>query len=66
MTKNIGPIDRGIRLVLGLILLFFAWWFSSWIILAFALFSIFEAAASWCLLNQILGKNSCPLHREKK
>jgi len=63
MKKNIGLLDRGIRLAIGLILLFLAWWLSSWILLFFALFSFYEAAASWCVLYQILGKNSCPLDK---
>lgn len=61
MKKNIGTADRLIRLALAIILLFCAWWFSSWIALGLGLFTLYEAAASWCVLYQILGKNSCPL-----
>lgn len=65
MKKNIGTTDRIIRFVLGLLLLGFAWWQSSWIALGLALFTFYEALASWCVLYQILGKNSCPITRDK-
>ena len=61
MRKNIGTTDRILRLVLAIILLALAWWWGSWILLAASLFTFYEAAASWCVLYQILGKNSCPL-----
>jgi hypothetical protein len=59
MKKNIGPLDRLIRFGIGMIFLVFAWWQSSWIALAISLFSFYEALASWCLLYQIIGKNTC-------
>lgn len=61
MKKNIGTADRLIRLGIGLFLLGIAWWAGSWIILAAALFTLFEALASWCIVYQLLGKSSCPL-----
>lgn len=63
MKKNIGTPDRILRLLLGLILLGIAWWHSSWIALAFALFTFYEALAGWCVLYQMLGKNSCPTNQ---
>lgn len=65
MKQNIGTADRMIRLSLGIILLGYAWWQSSWIALAFALFTFYEALASWCLLYQLMGKNSCRIDRDK-
>lgn len=61
MKKNIGFWDRILRFSIGLALLALAWWWSSWIVLGFALFTFYEALASWCILYQIIGKNSCPL-----
>jgi len=65
MTKNIGMADRVLRFSFGVILLSFAWWQHSWIAFAFALFCFYEALMSWCVLYQLLGKNSCPIDRQK-
>jgi hypothetical protein len=60
MKKNIGKPDRLLRLIVGILLLGCAYWKMSWILLVLALFTLFEALMSWCILYQILGKNSCP------
>ena len=60
MRKNIGTSDRIVRFVLAVVLFGLAWWYHSWILGAFGAFTLFEALASWCVLYQILGKNSCP------
>lgn len=65
MKKNIGTGDRIMRFILGLLLLLFAWWQSSWIAFGLALFTFYEALASWCIFYQILGKSSCPTTRDK-
>jgi hypothetical protein len=65
LKKNIGTPDRLIRLTIGILLLLFAYWKMSWIVLIFALFTLFEAFMSWCALYQLLGKNSCPLKKKK-
>lgn len=59
MKKNIGAKDRLLRFFIGLGLLFLAIYLGSWIIFALSLFVFYEAIAGWCLLYQILGKNSC-------
>lgn len=64
MKKNIGTTDRLIRFGIGVLLLLLAWWFSSWILLAAALFTFYEAAASWCVMYQLLGKSSCELKKK--
>lgn len=64
MKKNIGTTDRIIRLLIGIALLALAWWQGSWILLAFALFTFYEALASWCVLYALFGKNSCPIDRK--
>ncbi len=58
--KNIGAPDRLLRLTIGILLLGYAFWKMSWVALILALFTLFEAFMSWCILYQILGKNSCP------
>lgn len=65
MKKNIDTSGRWLRLGIGITLLIFAWWEKSWIALALALFTFYEAFASWCLLYQILGKNSCPIDKDR-
>jgi hypothetical protein len=59
--KNIGTADRLLRLGLAFALLLYAWWQSSWIALGFSLFTFYEALSSWCILYQLLGKNSCSI-----
>ena len=65
MQKNIGTTDRIIRASIGIALLALAWWQHSWIALAAALFTFYEAFASWCVLYAIMGKNSCPIASSK-
>jgi hypothetical protein len=57
--KNIGTFGRILRFVIGFLLLIFAIWYGSWIALLFSLFTFFEALMSWCIVYQLLGKNSC-------
>lgn len=66
MQKNIGKSDRILRFVIGLVLLVAAWWTSSWILLAIALFTFYEALASWCVFYQLIGRNSCPINKDKE
>lgn len=63
--KNIDTPGRIFRLLLGILLLIYAYWKMSWIALALSLFTFFEAAMSWCIVYQILGKKSCPIKKEK-
>jgi hypothetical protein len=60
MKKNIGKPDRILRLIVGILLLGWAYWKMSWILLVLGLFTLFEAYMSWCILYHILGKSSCP------
>jgi hypothetical protein len=64
LKKNIGTVDRLIRLTIGILLLAFAYFKMSWIAFAFGLFTLFEACFSWCILYQLLGKSSCPLSKK--
>ena len=60
--KNIGSLDRVLRLAIGVLLLVWAVT-TSWspILLFFSGFALFEALFSWCGFYGALGKNSCPL-----
>jgi hypothetical protein len=62
IKRNIGLPDRLIRLGIAIVLFFFAYWKMSWILLIFALFTLFEALKGWCILYQLLGKNSCSMN----
>lgn len=61
LKKNIGIVDRWIRLSLGIILLLLAYLWQSWLLVGFAVFTFFEALVGWCVLYQLIGKNSCPI-----
>ncbi len=66
LKKNIGTPGRILRFSVALVLFAFAYGLSSWLLLIAALFTVFEAAFSWCVLYQLLGKNSCPIQKKKK
>jgi hypothetical protein len=59
LRKNINNQGRMIRLVIAVLLLVYAIWYSSWIALLLSLFTFFESFFSWCVLYQIMGWNSC-------
>jgi hypothetical protein len=61
MRKNIGTADRLLRLAIAIALLLYAYFKMSWLAFFGGAFVFFEALFSWCILYQILGKNSCPL-----
>ncbi len=64
LKSNIGTPGRLLRLALAIGLLIYAWWASSWIALGFALFTFYEVFAGWCIIYQLLGKNSCPIDKK--
>ncbi len=65
MTKNVGNLDRGLRVILGLALLAFAllsghqYAWVGWI----GIMPLLTAAMSSCPLYSILGISSCPVKR---
>lgn len=63
--KNIDTWGRWLRLTMGILLLGIAYCKMSWIILAFAVFVIFEALMSWCVVYHILGKTSCSIKKKR-
>ncbi len=64
MQKNIGTTDRILRFLMAIALFAYAFFQESLIALAFGLFVLYEALASWCVLYQILGKNSCDIEKK--
>ena len=64
MKSNMGTTDRIIRLILAVFLLVYAYNQASWLALGGSLFTFYEATASWCVLYQLMGKNTCPLTRK--
>lgn len=64
--KNLGVSGRLLRLSIAILLLIFAIWQKSWIVLGVSLFVFFEALMSWCVLYQLLGKSSCPIDSNSK
>jgi Protein of unknown function (DUF2892) len=64
INKNIGTQGRILRFILAALLLLLGWLEHNWILLAISLFVFFEGLASWCVVNQILGKNSCPTKKD--
>lgn len=60
MKRNIGKVDRLLRLGIGLLLMLGAIFWHSWILAIFALFTFYEVATSWCIFYQLIGRNTCP------
>ena len=63
MKKNLGTVDRLIRLAIALALLVYAYVQGSWTLFFASLFVFFEALMSWCIVYQLLGKSSCPIKK---
>jgi len=65
MKKNIGTIDRAVRLIIGLVCLtavFFvaAFWLKV-ILVLLGIFAIYEALVGWCAFYMLIGRNTCPI-----
>lgn len=66
MTKNVGTLDRMIRLGLGIVLLGLLFWMEGpirWIGLMGFVF-LATAAVTWCPIYSVLGIRTCPNERE--
>ncbi|MFO1091115.1 MAG: DUF2892 domain-containing protein [Hyphomicrobiales bacterium] len=65
MTKNVGTIDRAVRVVLALALLYWAiagtgsWHWLGW----FGVPVMFSALAGWCGAYTLFGINTCAVKR---
>lgn len=58
MCKNVGSIDRGVRIVLGLLILGAGWYYGSWLGLI-GLVPLVTAFAGWCPLYRLVGVSTC-------
>lgn len=64
MKTNLGGLDRGLRIVAGLVLIALAatgtvgWW--GWL----GVIPLATGLVGWCLPYQLLGINTCPMHRK--
>ncbi len=65
LIKNINLKGRLFRASIGLLLLAYGVWQMSWLAIAGALFTFFEAYMSWCIVYQFLGINRCPLKKNQ-
>lgn len=63
MKKNIGKEDRILRFILACVFFALAIWLNSWILALVGAFTLYEAIASWCVLYQLIGKNTCPTNK---
>lgn len=68
MRKNLGTADRIARFVIAIIVGVGIFLSTSLILqiflLAVLLFILYEVFASWCIVYQLLGKNTCPVNFE--
>jgi hypothetical protein len=65
MKSNIGKADRLSRLALAIVLLFYAYWQGSWIAFGFSIFTFYESWAGWCAFYQLIGRNTCPISKDR-
>ena len=65
VRKNIGTIDRVVRVALGLVALIAIFFVSSTVLkvvlVLLGIFSITEALLSRCVVYALLGRNTCPI-----
>lgn len=64
MKRNVGNIDRVIRIVIGLAILLAGFYFGSWWG-AVGLVPLLTAAIGWCPLYLPLGLSTCSIQQNK-
>lgn len=65
MEKNVGNIDKAIRVVLGLVIIAVGFFYSSWLG-AIGIIPLFTALVGWCPLYSPLKINTCSKSCENK
>lgn len=63
MNKNVGTVDRIIRLVLGLVLIGLAIYWKCWFCGVIGLILLFTAALGWCGLYKVFGVSTCKIKK---
>lgn len=65
MTKNIGTLDRTLRIIVGVVILALGLWLKSWWGLI-GLLLIATAAVGWCPPYSLLGISTCKTTRAQQ
>lgn len=60
MKKNIHPIERAVRVILGLGLMSMIFWGPSSYWFALGIVPVFTGLSGWCPPYQLLGISTCP------
>jgi hypothetical protein len=63
MIKNVHPIERGIRVIVGLSLSSMAFWGPSNLWFLLGLVPVITGAIGWCPPYSIMGINTCNLKK---
>ncbi len=63
MKKNVGKVDRIIRLVIGLALVVLALYWGCWFTGIVGVAFLFSAAVGWCGLYKVLGISTCKIKK---
>lgn len=58
MEKNVGKIDKAIRIITGILIMGAGAYYKNWLGLA-GLVPLFTAVTGWCPLYSVLGVNTC-------
>ena len=66
MKKNIGTLDRVLRLIIAIVLFVIAFVILmpvvvKIILILFGVFCLYEALVSWCAFYAMIGKTTCPM-----
>ena len=58
MKRNVGNVDRMIRILLGLVIIALGFYFNSWLG-AIGIIPLFTATVGWCPLYLPFGLSTC-------
>jgi len=64
MIKNVHPIERGIRVIVGLSVASMAFWGPSNLWFLLGLVPVITGALGWCPPYSLLGINTCNLKKK--
>lgn len=65
MTKNVHPVERGIRVGVGLLLISMAFWGPSSLWFLLGIVPLATGLMGWCPPYALLGINTCNLGQKK-